>query len=233
MESDDVAPDPTGGLKEIAKTASELIECLGAYTGASISASSHEKSRPTIWYGRKYLRGCLLRISSLGTSSLEELQHGNFVSAALLSRSVMETSGMLVLFSRNLTKAARKIEPERLRAIVFSHYLGSKAFEVTGSARAPHVMDALRAVKEQEEWVQPVYDMLSDVAHPNWAGTTQVFLDDVTTWKSEPRINRVFARDLATNILLGLYTIRLAIASAKTIELLLNELSASQETRGV
>jgi hypothetical protein len=75
--------------------------------------------------------------------------------------------------------------------------------------------------------------MLSDVAHPNWAGTTQVFLDDVTTWKAEPRINPVFARDLATNILLGLYTIRLATASAEKIEHLLNELAVSQETRGV
>jgi hypothetical protein len=68
-----------------------------------------------------------------------ELQQGNFASAALLSRSVMETSAMLVLFSRNLTKAAKKIEPERVRAVVFSHYLGSKAFELAGSAKAPHV----------------------------------------------------------------------------------------------
>jgi hypothetical protein len=233
MTNGDIVSDRTSGLKELAATAAQLVEALEGCVTSEMNASSYEKSRPTIWHGRKYVRGGLLRILALTRSCLREIQAGNFAGAALLSRSVMETSAMLVLFSRNLAKATRKIDADRLRAVVFSHYLGSKAFEIPGSAKAPHVMDALRAANEQDEWIQPVYDMLSDVAHPNWAGTTQVFLDDVTPWKTETRINREFARDLATNVLLGLYSIRSALKAATDIDRLLNELSVSQATRGV
>ena len=220
------------GLRELAENASRLLEAMQQLTRTSIRASSYEKARPTIWYARKYVRACMLRMYVVGTACLRELKNGDFASAALLSRSVIETSAMLVLFSQNLTKAARTTDRCRIQNVVRSHYLGSKAFELTGST-SPHVMDALRAVKEQEEWVQAVYDMLSEVAHPNWAGTTQVFIDDVTIWEAEPHINQGFASALGTNVLLGLYTMRLAQSCAEKIEGLLNELSVSEKTRGI
>jgi len=220
-------------LRELTATVAGFLDVLKKETSAPIEASQYEKLRPTMWYARKYVRGCLLRIGALSLSCLAELQRNNIASAALLSRSVIETSAMLTLFSRNLGKAAGNIEPQRLRAVVSSHYLGTKAFEVAASAKAPHVMDALRAVKEKVDWIQPVYDMLSDVAHPNWAGTTQLLLDDVDTWRAEPRTNPGFALDLTANILLGLYSIRLALDSAGSIEGVLNELSISTRTRGI
>ena len=220
-------------LRELTATVAQFLEAVQKETSAPIEASQYEKLRPTIWYARKYVRGCLLRIGALGTSCFAELRRNNLASAALLSRSVIETSAMLTLFSRNLGKAAGNIEPQRLRTVVSSHYLGTKAFEVVGSAKAPHVTDALRAAKEKDDWIQPVYDMLSDVAHPNWAGTTQLLLDDMGTWRAEPRTNPEFALDLAANILLGLYSIRLALDASNDIVRILNELSVSTKTRGL
>jgi hypothetical protein len=231
--SDVPGTDRGFSLGELTATVARFLDVLQKETSKPIEASQYEKSRPTIWYARKYVRGCLLRIGALGTSCLAELRRNNLASAALLSRSVIETGAMLTLFFRNLSKAAGDVELQRIRAVVSSHYLGTKAFEVIGSAKAPHVMDALRAAKEKDDWIQPVYDMLSDVAHPNWAGTTQLLLDDVGPWKAEPCTNPSFARDLAANILLGLYSIRLALDSANSIDAVLNELSVSTRTRGI
>jgi hypothetical protein len=221
------------GLSELMATAARLLGMLNNNVTESMNASSLEKERPSIWFARKYVRGCLLRILSLGTSTMGELERNNFASAALLSRSVIETSAMLELFHNNLRKVSTDNDPEKLRTVVSSHYLGTKAFELAGSAKAPHVMDAVRAANKKEGWIQSVYDMLSDVAHPNWAGTTQLFLDDVGRWGAESHINREFAIDLATNILLGLYAVRLALGASNHIEGVLNELTVSAKTRGI
>jgi hypothetical protein len=229
----DMSEDRTAGLNELMTTAARLLGMLKNHLTASMGASSLEKERPSIWFARKYVRGCLLRVLSLGTSTMAELERSNLASAALLSRSVIETSAMLELFDNNLSKVATGNDPQRLRTVVSSHYLGTKAFELAGSAKAPHVMDAVRAAKKKEDWIQSVYDMLSDVAHPNWAGTTQLFLDDVGRWSTECRINREFAIDLSTNILLGLYSVRLALDASNHIEGVLNELVVSATTRGI
>lgn len=68
---------------------------------------------------------------------------------------------------------------------------------------------------------------------PDCRRTTKVFLDDATVWEAEPRINQEFASALGTNVLLGLYTIRVAQSCAEKIESLLNELSVSEKTRGI
>jgi hypothetical protein len=57
-----------------------------------------------------------------------------------------------------------------------------------------------------------------------------LFLDDVGRWSTESRINREFAIDLATNILLGLYSVRLALDASNRIEGVLNELAVSAKT---
>jgi hypothetical protein len=220
----------TPGLNELMATAVRLLGMLKNNVTESISASPLEKKQPSIWFARKYVRGCLLRVLSLGTSTIAELERNNFASAALLSRSVIETGAILELFYNDLSKVATDNDRQRLRAVVSSHYLGTKAFELAGSAKAPHVMDAVRAAKKKEDWIQSVYDMLSDVAHPNWAGTTQLFLD---RWSTESHINREFAIDLATNILLGLYAVRLALDASNHIEGVLNELAVSSKTRGI
>jgi hypothetical protein len=218
---------------DLVEVVAALVEMLDEYKDITIQASRFEKPRPTVWYARKYVRRCLLRVQELSRSCLKELQDQHFAVAALLSRSVIETSAMLLLFSKNLGKLAVKPDIERIRSVVFSHYLGTKAFEILGAAKAPHVMDAIRSTKQLHPWVESAYDMLSDVAHPNWAGTTQLFLDDLDLWRSDPRINREFARNLTMNILLGLYSIQLAQDAAVEVDRLLNELSVSQETRGV
>ena len=77
---------------------------------------------------------------------------------------------MLWLFSDQVKRASGPIDFDRLRAVISSHYLGSRALDSDIAAKAPRVNDALRAVGTHEPWITSVYDILSEVASSELGG---------------------------------------------------------------
>lgn len=121
------------------------------------------------------LRGSLIwRAEELGKNALAALEAGNFVTAALLTRAVMETTAALVFLHKLVTRAVSQGCSPALEEKLTGFLTGSKLWEELGGAI--HVNDMLREVsKVIPGYFEEHYAALSEIAHPNWSGAFGAF----------------------------------------------------------
>ncbi len=114
------------------------------------------------------------REEELGRNALKALDDGNFVTAALLTRAVMETTAALVFLDSLVVRAIDKGVSAGLEEKLTGFLTGSRVWEDIGGAI--HVNDMLREVQKIiPGFFDQHYAMLCEIAHPNWSGNLGAF----------------------------------------------------------
>ena len=120
-----------------------------------------------------YREVLIWRTEELCRASLEQYERFNIAAAITLTRSAMEG----VATTWHLKKLVEKtVEDQSVIGVdckIMRLLMGSKN-ETTG-VRAFNVLNFIDNVEKKISGFRKSYDSLSEYAHPNWAGTTQIF----------------------------------------------------------
>jgi hypothetical protein len=121
-----------------------------------------------------YREGLMWRACELGRSALASFRGEKLVTAVLLTRAVVETSAAL-WFLRTRIKAA--VEFRSIADIddcLMKLLMGTKA-NLDIQPEAFNVLKFIDVLKKEIPDIRHHYEMLSEFAHPNWAGTALAY----------------------------------------------------------
>lgn len=160
--SDDKLDDVRADLQRLAAALPPQIDLLTLHKRYKAPGKVEMLRQSLIW-----------REEELGRNALGALEAANYVTAALLTRAIMETTAAIVylhnLVVRSVSEGSASLE-EKLTGFL----TGSKVWDDIGGAI--HVNDMLREVgKIIPGYFDNHYASLSEIAHPNWSGTFGAF----------------------------------------------------------
>jgi len=113
------------------------------------------------------------RFLELARVALDALGKEQFAATAVVTRSVVETGAALWYLGQAVEGAVRGGTSAELKERVFRLLHGSRTTPEAPSAI--NVLTFIDAADKQVEGVRHSYDRLSEMAHPNWAGTLYLF----------------------------------------------------------
>lgn len=111
----------------------------------------------------------LWRQEELARNAIEAIERRDRVAGALLARAAMETTAMLSFIHDNIAEALEKGDGADLHQKLAGALTGSKLWEDLPGA--VHVLKAIDRLDKSIPGYRHAYDGLSELAHPNWAGT--------------------------------------------------------------
>ena len=156
-------------MTELRQEVAQLSACLPK--SIDLLAVSTYKAPGKVLMLRESL---IWRGEELARNALAQLEASNFVTAALLTRAMMETTGAIVYLHGLMQKAIATGFTGSLDDRLNGFLTGSKVWEDIGGAI--HVNDMLREVEKFiPKFFSEHYAMLSEFAHPNWSGTFGAF----------------------------------------------------------
>lgn len=130
------------------------------------------------------LGGLTWRAEEMARNALVALENQDFVTAAILVRALMETTGCLVLLHNLLQKSIDRGIGNNFDKKINQLLLGSKQWEDFDDP--VHVNDMLREVEKViPGYFDRHYASMSEYAHPNWLGTFGAY---GTTHHGEARV---------------------------------------------
>jgi hypothetical protein len=118
------------------------------------------------------------RVVELGRDAFTSFEKENFVSAMVLTRTVMETTAALWTLQ---SKLESELKRDRVNVSGLGEYLTrlrlgqGKSIAQSDDPKCVHVNDFLRAVEKDCKGFQHQYDHLSEFVHPNWSGTAGLY----------------------------------------------------------
>jgi hypothetical protein len=116
----------------------------------------------------------LWRIEELAQNAFDALDAGRFVASALAARAVMETTAGLVFLESLMQLAIEEGVDKALVLKIDRFLINSKIWEEIEDPI--HINDMLREVEKViPGFFEQYYAILSESAHPNWAGTFGAF----------------------------------------------------------
>ena len=128
------------------------------------------------------------RMEELARNACDALERNDFAAAALLSRATVESAAlawklMEVLYDR------QRLSQQELNDTVIRMLAGSRVW-----SDAPKALQILSCIDRMDKTVPGVrrsYDMLSEIAHPNWRGVFGMYAKF-----DEPKFTAHFGREL-------------------------------------
>lgn len=115
----------------------------------------------------------LYRATDLADASCLLFEEENLVSAACITRAFQETLAVLFFINRKVKKAINDKDLQHLDGVLMKTLMGSK-----NNPDLPDPVNILTMI----DWVdkeipsfRAVYDNLSELSHPNWAGTFGIY----------------------------------------------------------
>lgn len=167
-----MAKSETEALDEARVLAATLKAALPTAVDAVAQGIEHK----TIFYLLVARESLLHRVSTLAEDSLALIDAGRHLSAAILTRSMLETTAVLGFLLRALEKHDRTSNLPLLSQRVQKVIVGSR----NGDEQDPesvHVLDAIRDADAQipVPGLRRLYDNLSEFSHPNWSGLMGTF----------------------------------------------------------
>lgn len=109
------------------------------------------------------------RMEELARSALVCLDNADFVSAALLTRGVMETTAAIVYLHKLVNRAIDDGVTDDLEDKLTGFLTGSKIWDDLGGAI--NVLTMIDAVDKVIPGYRKHYEFMCEYAHPNWSGT--------------------------------------------------------------
>lgn len=167
-------------IEEIKHLIAEIKNSLP--TGFDISSISLRAKIP--FKALSWREALLYRVSELATTALELYQTRRYVSACILTRALMETTGMLFWMHKKILKVIATKDLQDIDDFLMRGLLGDK--EIDSRLDALNALSAVDHVDKEFNNFRQMYDGLSEYAHPNWPGTSGSFgRDDVENMRVE------------------------------------------------
>lgn len=117
--------------------------------------------------------GLLYRVTDLADASCSLVDAMNLVSAACVTRAFQETLAALFYVNRKVKKAISDKNVSALNDTLMKALVGAKN---NPDMRDPiNVLTLIDKVEKEIPGFREVYDNLSELSHPNWAGTLGIY----------------------------------------------------------
>lgn len=151
----------------------ELLELLESKLPSRIDHASVSLTAK-IPFKVLWFRGSLIwRFTELCRSAFEDFKNDKLVSAILLTRAALETGAALWYLSTKIKTASESGALGDIDDYIARLILGSKTDPAV--PQAINVLSFVDKVDKDIPGFRKQYDVLSEYAHPNWEGTTQLY----------------------------------------------------------
>ena len=136
-----------------------------------------------------YRETLIWRMAELSRDAYEQFCRDRLASAILLTRASVETCAALWFLKRKITAAVKAGAIGDIDSYLVRLAVGSR---VEPGPQPINVLNFVDAVDKDLEGFRHQYDILSEFAHPNWAGTTGLYSqinqgDHTVAFGSNPR----------------------------------------------
>ena len=121
-----------------------------------------------------YREALIWRMAELGRVAFESFENDKLASAILLTRAAVETSAGLWYLCAKLDATVQSGAVGDIDDYLMKLMMGSKT-NLDIMPQAINVLTFVDRVGKDIEGFRHQYDMLSEFAHPNWAGTTLLY----------------------------------------------------------
>ncbi|CAN7781069.1 hypothetical protein LJR296_008007 [Cupriavidus necator] len=161
---------------EAIEEARAIAARLKAALPEAVDAISQGIDHKTIFYLLVARESLLHRVSALADDALPLIDAGRHLSAAILVRSMLESTAVLGFLLRSLETLERTSDVQALYKRVAKVVVGSRNGD-EGSPVSVHVLDAIREadIRLPVPGLMRLYETLSEFAHPNWSGLMGTF----------------------------------------------------------
>jgi len=164
-----MTPTADALLGEVTASLDRIQQSLLARLGAE-DVSQTARVPFNVLMCREVLSRRLLEISR---SAMAALALEQFATTSILTRAAVETASVLWFLGDSVESAVRSESSEQLAARVKRLVHGSRT--TPEAPLAITVLNCVDAVDKKLEGVRQAYDMLSELAHPNWAGSLHLY----------------------------------------------------------
>jgi len=156
-----------GTLEEARAIAAVLRAALPDAVDAVKQGITHK----TVFYLLVARESLLHRVSGLAEDTFLLIDAGRYLSAAILTRSMLESTAVLGFLLRSVETFERTNDVQALYGRVARVVVGARNGE-EGDPVSVHVLDAIRDsdARLPVSGLMRLYENLSEYAHPNWSG---------------------------------------------------------------
>lgn len=156
--------------------ARERLQILGASLPTVVDPASISLSAKIPYKALCYREGLIWRAEELGRTALENYARGDVVAAILLTRGLTETAAAVwylkELMERQLSNGVEPDLDTKIEALLLGH-MNSREMP-----KAINVLKFLDRVEKTIPGIRQSYESLSEIAHPNWAGTALAYSEN-------------------------------------------------------
>jgi hypothetical protein len=125
------------------------------------------------WKAQSLREVLMHRLAETATGALAELDAARDVSFAILTRATMETFSLFFSLDDAIAKFLADGDVEKLDQFLMTGLMGWRTFEEM--PKAIQILKCIDLFDKKSKGFRHGYDMLSEIAHPNWAGTLGSF----------------------------------------------------------
>jgi len=152
--------------KQVAEFKSTLPSRVDSY--------HHEKDLP--FQAEQVHIALSYRLAELSDSVCELYATNKFVSALILTRSLMETVAMLICLLGDLEKAVAHNDIKEINRLLRQATIGSRNPEILRRVTSRHVLDDIKELGKKWNGAMKHYEYLSDFVHPNVFGVVMPYV---------------------------------------------------------
>lgn len=185
---------------ELDSLKSSLRKCID-YQEVSLTA---KKPFMALWQ----VENIKWRLHELASSSCNELKRKNYLGAALLIRSCLETVSLFWYLNLKIEASLEKNEHDEIDEILDRLLLGSKK-----NPEMPSAINILTCIDKMNKiflGAKESFENLCELAHPNWAGTSLCFSEfneetrrvSFGRYTRFPNIDRICLNNLSNSLLI-------------------------------
>jgi len=108
------------------------------------------------------------RVSELASAAVENFEKGRTVAGVSLTRAVVESVAVLYALHEHVAKFLQDKDAESLDGFLMKTLMGSRS---DGDLPvATNIITLVNRLHKEVDGARPLYDALSEITHPNWAG---------------------------------------------------------------
>lgn len=177
----DLSKIPEGTPIEWAEATNRAVIRLRARKVEHIDTEAPDQLAFCCRWAEIYIQAHIRRGLSLLESGVHEISAGRTLAAALCARALLEDAALLHLFNRDVLPLLEKRDSDGLDKLVFPRALATRQKEYIEEfgeeIRARNILTAIDKMAIHHPNVRPIYDVLSEVCHPNSSGLVWHFAD--------------------------------------------------------
>jgi hypothetical protein len=167
-----MADSELGALEEARDIAARLKAALPDAVDAVRQGIEHK----TVFYLLVARESLLHRVSALADDAFLLIDADRYLSAAILTRAMLESAALLGFLLRSLETFERTNDVAGLYGRVTKVVVGAR----NGDEQEPEPVHVLNAIRDADAripvpGIMQLYDSLSEFAHPNWSGLLGTF----------------------------------------------------------